>query len=97
MQLIVYLLRSNTLEPIPYCSCTYARLICKCVRAHHYDVKQCNDMLDHTSVAIDALAYIATYLRVCDRSYCPALKRIAADCTNIHEVVCSVLISFCFD
>jgi hypothetical protein len=34
-----------------------------------------------------ALATIATFLRVCDRSYYPALERSSADCVNIPEAV----------
>jgi hypothetical protein len=44
-----------------------------------------------------ALAYTTTYLHVCDRSYCLALKQTSADCTNIPEAVCSIFISFSFD
>jgi hypothetical protein len=77
---IVYLLRSSAFEPIPSLSRTCARFRRSCVRARTF--------LTNNSAVIrliapllqsSALAYTATYLHVCDQSYCPVLKRTSAD------------------
>jgi hypothetical protein len=97
VQSIVYMLQSSAFEPIPSLSRTCARLIRSCVRSHLFDKQQCSDTLDRTSIAIKRTCNTATYLRVCDRSYCPGLERTSDDCTNILEAVCSIFSSFSFD